>query len=418
MAERKLPKDMETPPEIRSSFAEKMIVETREYKLITPLFGGGVEPNTPDPVTVIRATEIRGQLRFWWRATRGGQFATIEELKKAEDAIWGAAAKFDEKGKVISGSSKVNIKMINSSKGSEIKPYRIARNKKGELQAFKNKDDIPEYAVFPLKPTKEAIEACGMNTPIASLFNDVSFTIVLTYPNDISDDIKAALWAWETFGGIGARTRRGFGALKRLCSDSELPPSTLSEFSKWLSENSNTYIKNDFSIDDVPMLSNNPFFSIISAKDNPIYIWKILSDKLKSFRSRKDEIPFRKRDIETLRQLFRNNNYKTNITNFQRAYLGLPIAYQNLKKVYRSEENIEKATLRGKQQQRLASPVILRPIACRDGKFIGIALKLMNTNLPKELTIDDYGFSIPTQIQNAPDVISAFIQFVRSNNND
>jgi CRISPR-associated protein Cmr1 len=98
MAKRQLPAGMENPPEAQSSFAEKMIVETREYKLITPLFGGGVEPNTPDPVTIIRATEIRGHLRFWWRATRGGQFKTIEDLKKAEDMIWGAAAKFDKDG--------------------------------------------------------------------------------------------------------------------------------------------------------------------------------------------------------------------------------------------------------------------------------------------------------------------------------
>jgi CRISPR-associated protein Cmr1 len=71
----------------------EMITEIREYQLITPLFGGGVEPNTPDPVTTIRATEIRGHLRFWWRATRGGQFKTIKELKEAEDIIWGAASK-------------------------------------------------------------------------------------------------------------------------------------------------------------------------------------------------------------------------------------------------------------------------------------------------------------------------------------
>jgi CRISPR-associated protein Cmr1 len=111
MAERKLPAGMENPPDAQSSFTEKMIVETREYELITPLFGGGVEPNTPDPVTTIRATEIRGHLRFWWRATRGGQFATIEELKAKEDEIWGTAAKFDKDGKAY-GPSPVSISVL------------------------------------------------------------------------------------------------------------------------------------------------------------------------------------------------------------------------------------------------------------------------------------------------------------------
>ncbi len=69
---------------------EMIIRESREYELITPLFGGGVETKKADEVSVIRATEIRGHLRFWWRATRGGQFSTIEDLKKHEDAIFGS----------------------------------------------------------------------------------------------------------------------------------------------------------------------------------------------------------------------------------------------------------------------------------------------------------------------------------------
>src|SRR6266511_4231124 len=73
------------------------ITQTREYELITPLFGGGVEPAQADPVTVIRATEVRGHLRFWWRATRGGHFgADLRKMKEKEDEIWGAASSGDK----------------------------------------------------------------------------------------------------------------------------------------------------------------------------------------------------------------------------------------------------------------------------------------------------------------------------------
>src|SRR6266545_7207593 len=83
------------------------ITQTREYELITPLFGGGVEPGLADPVTTIRATEIRGHLRFWWRATRGGQFnGTLEKMKEVEDAIFGAASSGDS-----SHESSVTIKV-------------------------------------------------------------------------------------------------------------------------------------------------------------------------------------------------------------------------------------------------------------------------------------------------------------------
>lgn len=63
------------------------ITETRSYKLITPLFGGGVEAGVNDPITPIRASGIRGQLRFWWRAIRGGGYSSIEKMREEESKI-------------------------------------------------------------------------------------------------------------------------------------------------------------------------------------------------------------------------------------------------------------------------------------------------------------------------------------------
>src|SRR6266480_7976607 len=89
---------MRKPPEISPQNVtpqkhDDIITQVREYKLITPLFGGGVEKSEADPVTIIRGTEIRGQLRFWWRACRAGNYTNVKDLKEAEDKIWGAANK-------------------------------------------------------------------------------------------------------------------------------------------------------------------------------------------------------------------------------------------------------------------------------------------------------------------------------------
>src|SRR5581483_6470454 len=56
---------------------------------ITPMFGGGVETRVNDPSFPIRPTSIRGQLQFWWRATVGAQYATLQELRAAQSAVWG-----------------------------------------------------------------------------------------------------------------------------------------------------------------------------------------------------------------------------------------------------------------------------------------------------------------------------------------
>src|SRR6185369_181676 len=68
----------------------------REYELITPLFGGGVEPGVNDAITPISGKSIRGHLRFWWRATRAGQFGGgaqgLRSMKEREALIWGTAS--------------------------------------------------------------------------------------------------------------------------------------------------------------------------------------------------------------------------------------------------------------------------------------------------------------------------------------
>src|SRR5689334_14246615 len=94
--------EMRKPPKIDYPNTIKhretgLIEQKREYQLITPLYGGGVTPGEADPVTIIRATEIRGNLRFWWRATRGRLFGDDRvAMLKREGEIWGAAYKKEE----------------------------------------------------------------------------------------------------------------------------------------------------------------------------------------------------------------------------------------------------------------------------------------------------------------------------------
>src|SRR5258708_2550387 len=80
------------PPPPEMVLAERYPGKQRdlfEIDVITPLFGGGVEARTNDPVTIIRGSSIRGHLRFWWRATRGRSLPDLAALRKREGEIWG-----------------------------------------------------------------------------------------------------------------------------------------------------------------------------------------------------------------------------------------------------------------------------------------------------------------------------------------
>src|ERR1039457_479664 len=57
----------------------------------TPMFGGGVSPGQIDASLPIRASSVRGHLRFWWRATCGAEFDSIDKLREEETKVWGSS---------------------------------------------------------------------------------------------------------------------------------------------------------------------------------------------------------------------------------------------------------------------------------------------------------------------------------------
>lgn len=185
---------------------EDYITETRHYKLITPLFGGGYKPGEPDEYTPIRATEIRGQLRFWWRALEGWKSnSKPEQLYDLEGSMWGTVH-----GDEVAGASRITIEVLNLPKATEeyLKPaYRDGWNKQNVYSPRPDQQVAPGYASFPLRP--DSPEAKKV------LLTSGNFSIKITYPIGLRKSVFAALWGWETFGGVGARTRRGFGAFTR-----------------------------------------------------------------------------------------------------------------------------------------------------------------------------------------------------------
>ena len=59
-------------------------------ELVTPIYGGGIQAAVPDVLMPIRATAIRGQLRFWWRLLAQQKWNLKEKsLREAEFRLWG-----------------------------------------------------------------------------------------------------------------------------------------------------------------------------------------------------------------------------------------------------------------------------------------------------------------------------------------
>jgi CRISPR-associated protein Cmr1 len=446
---RKLP-DIQ-PPEVETIIPQplKHIEQSRNYRLITPLYGGGVTPGEVDLLTPIRGTEIRGHLRFWWRATRGGLFG--EKMKEKEDEIWGKAYEKEKEDAPKNKSAKdengdhtlkqtVQIEVLVDHVGESRKPFDVKWNRNGNLVLVPV--GVPDYAVFPLRPPNDDLrqkKPQQIEEEMKRVQHNVQFTLKITFPPAYEDDVRAALWAWETFGGIGARTRRGFGALQLLGIDGkkndELPSSNRREDVKsWLSDNLSAYVATGRWLEDVPHLEQSLSFEIVFPRTKVLDSWNELMKRYASFRqSRVKGSTGRSNwpEAEAIRDITKRRYYKElhHPQKFPRAAFGLPILFH-----FKDEKlgDPKDTTLQGanKENERLASSLILRPLVCNNGSAVGLAAILKGSRIPP-LILKEVGESVQAhlsredleklpelndhQLNNKIDVLQAFLNNLRGN---
>ena len=443
---------------------EDIIRETREYELITPLFGGGAKTKNADEISVIRATEIRGHLRFWWRATRGGRFGgDLTEMKKYEDAIFGST----------SNLSALQIEVLTE------RDYRTRYEKNQELKQWTYKkirklDGTPQtlpsesvrdfqYIAFPLQP--ESNDEPGWQSELSVR---VRFKIAISYPTkfqiwskeqngnlardirghhmiekSFNSEIQAALWAWGVFGGIGARTRRGFGALKLIKKNDIACQDEMFVSNDKLFESVRSFVIGGKAPRAVPYLDRNLRLVVFDLSANVIETWKALVSKLKEFRQQrktkqkrdsnghleKDRkgnviyVPCRSEwnEPEYIRELTNQRLAKhgkigrLQIEKFPRAAFGMPIEFK-FKKHDTWEKNKHgiksddpsfdprKTSLIPTGFERFSSPLILRPISRADHTAVGIALILENAQ-----SIDEIGLTLMSRDHPKGEIRSGLI---------
>lgn len=364
------------PPEV--NFSPKATVHKRDYKLITPLFGGGVEPGWADPINIIRVSEVRGHLRFWWRATQLHRFASIKDMAAAESKIWGSNE--------VPSEVKLLVKDVNYDELGSKAAYTVRPGRNPGSYKIQPSNQVIPYAAFPLQP--ESSELDDLNWKSEPVLKDVTFTLALEYPDKYKREIEDALWAWETFGGIGARTRRGFGALQCLSIDGIEKMLRTQENLKYEIESKlkNFVIKTAFN-DGTPHISNQTQYKLTGKENLAFDAWKYLINQYRAFRQSRIRPMGRSNWPEpvVIRRKFGRwapvhaPNPKVP-DKMPRAKFGLPILFHFNRHEYPD------VTLQGQLKtnddagiDHLASPLILRPIACADGSmecFVGIALIL------------------------------------------
>ena len=194
--------------------ATRPITIEATYRLSTPLFCSGADQDQAE----LRLPSFKGVLRYWWRALAwcrcGGNLKTIQ---KEEDALFGSAG---------GGQSRVAMRLIPTN--TQLYPLN-----KGRVLTVSptNQDVVGEGARYLGYGVMEAFASRNKGTQAGQLTRPClqppyRFTVELRARHLEEPEwqsLKDALIAVGTLGGMGSKSRKGYGSLvlQSLCIDGE-----------------------------------------------------------------------------------------------------------------------------------------------------------------------------------------------------
>ena len=196
--------------------ATRPITIEATYRLSTPLFCSGADQDQAE----LRLPSFKGVLRYWWRALAwcrcGGN---LQAIQHQEDALFGSAG---------GGQSRVAMRLI----PTNTQPYPLNKGKVLTVSPT-NQDVVGEGARYLGYGVMEAFASRNKGTQAGQLTRPClrpphTFTVELRARHLEERDrqsLKNALIAVGTLGGMGSKSRKGYGSLvlESLCIDGEEP---------------------------------------------------------------------------------------------------------------------------------------------------------------------------------------------------
>ncbi|MCX7111676.1 MAG: type III-B CRISPR module RAMP protein Cmr1 [Proteobacteria bacterium] len=392
------PKSTITPPreELPDRPTSAVWRESFQVTTLTPIYGGGTEAGVPDQILPVRVASIRGQLRFWWRLLKSHRRENPlqgKELFDEERNIWGGMSEGDD-----DHASKVKLRVHGISDFHPIPSLAFSQQQN---------DSALNYVLFSALTTGASLIPEGLRFTL-----DIECGKTCT-PEQQHEIFETLRW-WASFGGIGSRTRRGLGGIQVTGANSTLPPVSEDEAS-----------------------SHGCKLIQKSSRAKALEAWKGAVGPLWEFRQKPGIGRHHGRDSnhpgsshwpepDSIRAITGKHRIKADGTSFKpdnpeqrefpRAAFGLPIIF-HFQNITRDKEDKRKdkqfdpgdCELKPQKFDRMASPLILKPIALDDGRYApallrlpldqlsGLSLELQNSgadahhpNLPYKLDRNDW----------------------------
>lgn len=172
---------------------------TFHCETITPMFLAGADGTTPE----LRSPSIKGALRFWWRAMNG--HLGLGKLRELETEIFGGTA--GDSGRRSKVIVRIPFTKLETSKElpiSKVPTYSKGRN----LQV-----NIFEYLAYGTYDWNKELRQNILKRSFYKSKQSFEIRIALLDEN-YSKEIVLAFKLLSYFGGIGSKSRNGYGSFK------------------------------------------------------------------------------------------------------------------------------------------------------------------------------------------------------------
>jgi len=172
-----------------------------ELEVVTPMFSGGATVNEAE----LRTPSLKGMLRFWWRATCGS--CDVEVLKEKEGKIFGDTAH--------KASTMVHIEPIGKLIINKDLKFRGEKFRVHGRPVY-----ILDYLAYGTHTYKKGAGNVYHKKHIAP---GNRFSLKIDYEEKDAEDVLSALSWMIHYGGIGSRSRNGFGSMFTKIQRPEIP---------------------------------------------------------------------------------------------------------------------------------------------------------------------------------------------------
>ncbi len=175
------------------------------YRVVTPMFCGGADPERH---AELRLTSFKGVLRFWWRALAWSRYAgDLQRIREQEAKLFGSAS---------SGQSRVLMRLAQTDQNLRgCEPGSVLTVGHGNQQPVGDGARYLGYGVMEAFGSRRRNTTAGQLTR-GCLRAPFEFTAQL-HCRDLSEMdltlLQEALIALGTLGGMGAKSRKGYGSL-------------------------------------------------------------------------------------------------------------------------------------------------------------------------------------------------------------